>query len=41
MSGGAQIPDGGGDVSLWCSSQIGTGGVEFSQIMILKIGGFS
>ena len=39
MNGGAQVPDGGGDVSLWCREQDG-GSLDGAQIMILKIAGF-
>ena len=39
MNGGAQVPTGGGDVSLWCSAQLG--GIASAQIMLLQIGGFS
>jgi hypothetical protein len=39
MNGGAQVPAGGGEVSLWCMSQI-EGAVD-AQIMLLKVGGFS
>jgi hypothetical protein len=38
MNGGAQIPAGGGEVSLWCSNQWAS---FFSgQIMIMQVGGF-
>jgi hypothetical protein len=41
MNGGAQVPAGGGEVSLWCNSQ--TGSSEFvtnSQMMIIRLDGF-
>ena len=38
MNGGAQIPAGGGQVSLWCSNQ--QGGTASGQIMMMKVGGF-
>lgn len=48
MNGGAQVPAGGGEVSLWCLSQIGggsgvPGGVEaaVAQMMMIQVGGFS
>jgi hypothetical protein len=39
MNGGAQVPLGGGDVSLWCRSQ-GAAVVTDAQIMIIKVAGF-
>ncbi len=39
LNGGAQVPDAGGDVSLWCREQDG-GALEDAQIMILKVAGF-
>jgi hypothetical protein len=39
INGGAQVPTGGGEVSLWCSAQLG--GFGSGQIMLLQIGGFS
>ena len=41
INGGAQVPAGGGDVSLWCRSQLGIGYVNSAQVMILRIGGFT
>jgi hypothetical protein len=42
MNGGAQVPAGGGDVSLWCSSQFGSNErVEYAQMMLVQVGGFS
>ena len=41
INGGAQVPAGGGDVSLWCRSQLGIGFVNSAQVMILRIGGFT
>jgi hypothetical protein len=40
MNGGAFIPAGGGEVSLWCTSQ-GIDYVADAQIMMMKVGGFS
>ena len=39
MNGGAQIPAGGGVVSLWCRSQ-GLEYATYSQIMMTQVGGF-
>jgi hypothetical protein len=39
MNGGAQVPAGGGEVSLWCSSQGDY--VEGSQMMMIRLDGFS
>jgi hypothetical protein len=41
MNGGAQVPPGGGDVSLWCRAQSGIGYINTAQMMILSIGGFT
>jgi len=41
INGGAQVPPGGGDVSLWCRAQSGIGRVDDAQVMILKIAGFA
>jgi hypothetical protein len=42
MNGGAQVPAGGGEVSLWCLSQSGGAEViQYSQIMMIRVGGFS
>ncbi len=42
MNGGAQIPPGGGRVSLWCLSQLlNNERVDFAQIMMTRVGGFS
>lgn len=43
MSGGAQIPAGGGEVSLWCRAQSGNFSgetVEGAQMMMIRVGGF-
>jgi hypothetical protein len=40
MNGGAQVPAGGGEVSLWCLDQ-GNEYVEHAQIMLIQVGGFS
>jgi hypothetical protein len=42
MNGGAQIPAGGGEVSVWCKSQFGASEtVDSGQIMMTRVGGFS
>jgi hypothetical protein len=49
MNGGALVPAGGGEVSLWCNSQIGGGSgvpggsesVDYAQMMMIQVGGFS
>ena len=48
MNGGAQVPPGGGEVSLWCLSQGQSGDTGFasdfvssSQMMMIQVGGFS
>ncbi|MCA1656116.1 MAG: hypothetical protein LC713_00075 [Actinobacteria bacterium] len=42
MNGGAQVPAGGGEVSVWCSSQFGgLEKVHDAQMMLMKVGGFS
>jgi hypothetical protein len=38
MNGGAQIPAGGGQVSVWCLSQLG--GPVNAQMMMMRVGGF-
>ena len=40
MNGGAQVPAGGGEVSLWCGS-LSVENVDHAQMMILQVGGFS
>lgn len=40
MNGGAQVPSGGGEVSLWCLSQRGID-VPQAQMMMIQVGGFS
>jgi hypothetical protein len=40
MNGGAQVPAGGGEVSLWCASQ-SIEEVDSSQMMIIRLDGFS
>ena len=40
MNGGAQIPDGGGTISLWFLNQHFGGTVTDASIMIFRIGGF-
>lgn len=41
MNGGAQIPPGGGEVSLWCSLQDANGDLLGAQMMLMQVGGFS
>lgn len=41
MNGGAQVPPGGGEVSLWCQSQNVNFFVDYGQMMMLQVGGFS
>lgn len=40
MNGGAQVPAGGGDVSLWCLDQANED-VEHAQLMLLQVSSFS
>jgi hypothetical protein len=40
MNGGAQVPAGGGEVSLWCIYQGGGGTIDSSQMMIIRLDGF-
>lgn len=40
LNGGAQIPAGGGEVSLWCSSNGPIETVDNAQMMMIQIGGF-
>ena len=40
MTGGAQVPAGGGEVSMWCRAQ-GSEDAVYGQIMILRLDGFS
>jgi hypothetical protein len=39
MNGGATIPSGGGDISVWCRWQ-GGGAIGDAQIMIIRTDGF-
>lgn len=41
MNGGAQVPAGGGEVSLWCRYQGGSGFVDSGQMMMIRLDGFS
>jgi hypothetical protein len=41
LNGGAQVPAGGGEVSLWCNSQGGWNKIENSQMMMIRLDGFS
>jgi hypothetical protein len=41
MNGGAAVPTGGGEVSLWCADQTGNSTVEQAQIMMIQVGSFS
>jgi hypothetical protein len=40
MNGGAQVPVGGGEVSLWCNSQ-SFDQIDSAQMMMIQVGGFS
>jgi hypothetical protein len=40
MNGGAQVPAGGGEVSLHCHSQNGNS-IDSAQMMMIQVGGFS
>jgi hypothetical protein len=43
MNGGAQVPAGGGEVSLWCKYEFGSGSlakVNYGQMMIIRVDGF-
>ena len=40
MNGGAQVPAGGGEVSLWCKSQSANETVDYAQMMITRVDGF-
>jgi hypothetical protein len=40
LTGGAQVPAGGGELSVWCDSNF-TDGVLAGQLMMLQVGGFS
>jgi hypothetical protein len=40
MNGGAQVPAGGGEVSMWCHGQAASA-VAHAQMMMLQVGGFS
>jgi hypothetical protein len=40
MNGGAQVPAGGGEVSLWCKSQSAFETVDYAQMMITRVDGF-
>ncbi len=40
MNGGAQVPAGGGEVSVWCRSQAAEA-VIYAQMMLMRVGGFS
>jgi hypothetical protein len=41
INGGAQIPEGGREVSVWCRSNMGDEWVDRAQVMMMQIGGFS
>jgi hypothetical protein len=41
MNGGAQVPTGGGEVSLWCRHQGNYGSLDSTQIMMIRLDGFS
>jgi hypothetical protein len=38
LNGGAQVPPGGGQVSLWCKAQLD--GHANGQMMLMRVGGF-
>jgi hypothetical protein len=40
MNGGALVPSGGGELSVWCASQ-GPDAVDTAQVMIMQVGGFA
>jgi len=40
LNGGAAVPAGGGEVSLWCQSQ-GGATVKQAQMMMIQVGSFS
>lgn len=40
MNGGAQVPGGGGEVSLWCRYQGGNAEFVYGQMMIIRLDGF-
>lgn len=41
MNGGAQVPPGGGEVSVWCRSQGGNDTADYGFLMAIQLGGFS
>jgi hypothetical protein len=41
MNGGAQVPAGGGEVSVWCATAGGGGTIDYGQMMIIRLDGFS
>jgi hypothetical protein len=41
MNGGAQVPAGGGEVSVWCHGQSNSDDVDSSQMMMIRLDGFS
>jgi hypothetical protein len=40
MNGGAQVPAGGGEVSLYCKHPLGFGAVNYAQMMFIRLDGF-
>jgi hypothetical protein len=40
MNGGAQVPAGGGEISLWCSAQAGSEFLANAQMMFIRLDGF-
>jgi hypothetical protein len=41
MNGGAQVPAGGGQISVWCKSDVGASqDVSYAQMMVARVGGF-
>jgi hypothetical protein len=41
MNGGAQVPAGGGEVSMWCLARGVSGDADYGQMMIIRLDGFS
>jgi hypothetical protein len=41
MNGGAEVPAGGGEISLWCQAQAGSEFLANAQMMFIRVNGFS
>jgi len=41
MNGGAQVPEGGGEVSVWCKPYLKSEVVDSAQLMMIRVGGLS